>query len=486
MQSPSTNGENVFAKLRNDVLGIDSVVPILDGTQRRYTFLDNGASTPTFKSVMKAIEDFMPWYSGVHRGTGYKSQVATELFDRARDIIGEFVGADLNDNVVVFGKNTTEAVNKMSNRFPFEKDDVIITTQMEHHSNDLPWRKHKNVIHIGVDDEGYLKIDELKRALDAHKGKVKLVAVSGASNITGICNPIHDIARWCHAVGAKIFVDAAQLAPHRKINILSNDEKEHIDFLAFSAHKMYSPFGIGVLIAPKEIFENGDPDFVGGGTVKAVSLDSVYWDDAPFKEEAGTPNVVGVIALAKAVSILDEVGMEEIAHHEYELLRYAFRRLANIPKLTIYGPTTNLMGKVGVIAFNVEGMNNALVAAILSAEGAIGIRNGCFCAHPYVKRLLKISPEDDIRLTQEMVNGNKANMPGMARASLGCYNNEQDVDMFVEMLEKIVRKEYKGEYIMEPRTGAYTATDFNIDVENCFSFEHSFSEHREESFSEAS
>jgi len=205
MQSPSTNGENVFAKLRNDVLGIDSVVPILDGTQRRYTFLDNGASTPTFKSVMKAIEDFMPWYSGVHRGTGYKSQVATELFDRARDIIGEFVGADLNDNVVIFGKNTTEAVNKMSNRFPFEKDDVIITTQMEHHSNDLPWRKHKNVIHIGVDDEGYLKIDELKRALDAHKGKVKLVAVSGASNITGICNPIHDIARWVHSVGAKIF-----------------------------------------------------------------------------------------------------------------------------------------------------------------------------------------------------------------------------------------------------------------------------------------
>jgi len=486
MNSYSSNGENNFASLRNEVVGIDTMIPVLDGTMKRYVFLDNGASTPTFKSVLQAIEDFMPWYSGVHRGTGYKSQVATELFDKAREIIGEFVGADVSDNVVIFGKNTTEAVNKMSNRFPFAPDDVIITTQMEHHSNDLPWRKHENVIHIGVDDEGYLKIDELKRALDAHKGKVKLVCVSGASNITGICNPIHDIARWSHSVGAKIFVDAAQLAPHRTINILPNDMPEHIDFLAFSAHKVYSPFGIGVLIAPKEIFEQGDPDVVGGGTVLAVSLDEVYWDDAPHKEEAGTPNVVGVIALAKSLSVLEEIGMDNIAHHEYELLKYAYKKLFNIPKLVFYGPTKNLMSRVGVITFNVEGMSHSLVAAILGTEGGIGVRNGCFCAQPYVKRLLHVTPEQEEQLLRDMSAGNKSTMPGMVRASLGCYSNEEDVDAFVETLNRIVRKEYAGEYELNQRTGAYTAKGYRIDVEQCFSFGGNFSSAREHSYSEAS
>jgi selenocysteine lyase/cysteine desulfurase len=465
----SSNGQHSLASLRDELIGINSLVPTLDGTLRRYIFLDNAASTPTFHSVLKCIEDFLPWYSGVHRGTGFKSQLATDIFDRARKFIAEFVGADEEDNVVIFGKNTTEAVNKISNRFPFQHDDIILTTEMEHHSNDLPWRKHKNIIHIGVDDDGNLRLDELKKNLDRYKGKIKLVAVCGASNITGICNPLHDIARWSHSAGAKIFVDAAQLAPHRKINILPNNDDEHIDFLAFSAHKVYSPFGIGVLVAPKEIFEQGKPDVVGGGTVKAVSLNEVFWDDAPNKEEAGTPNVVGVVALAKSLAILADVGMDTIAQHEWELLEYAFRKIQHVPKIILYGPTKNLRNKVGVITFNIEGMHNALVAAILGTEGAIGVRNGCFCAHPYVKRMLKISPEDDARWMKEMVNGNKANMPGMARASLGCYNNENDIDIFVEMLYRIVRKEYKGEYVQNETTGAYSAKGFSPDFEKYFS-----------------
>ncbi|MBS4028569.1 MAG: aminotransferase class V-fold PLP-dependent enzyme, partial [Ignavibacteriales bacterium] len=298
--------------------------------------------------------------------------------------------------------------------------------------------------------------------------------------------PIHDIARWSHSVGAKIFVDAAQLAPHRTINILPNDMPEHIDFLAFSAHKVYSPFGIGVLIAPKEIFEQGDPDVVGGGTVLAVSLDEVYWDDAPHKEEAGTPNVVGVIALAKSLSVLEEIGMDNIAHHEYELLKYAYKKLFNIPKLVFYGPTKNLMSRVGVITFNVEGMSHSLVAAILGTEGGIGVRNGCFCAQPYVKRLLHVTPEQEEQLLRDMSAGNKSTMPGMVRASLGCYSNEEDVDAFVETLNRIVRKEYAGEYELNQRTGAYTAKGYRIDVEQCFSFGGNFSSAREHSYSEAS
>jgi selenocysteine lyase/cysteine desulfurase len=471
MNTFSTTAQITLASLREEIIGIDTFVPTLDGTEKRYVFLDNAASTPTFRSVFRAMEEFMPWYSGVHRGTGYKSQVATELYDKARMIIGNFVGADMDENVVIFGKNTTEAANKLSNRLPLSGDDVIITTAMEHHSNDLPWRKHKKIIHISVDDDGFLRLDEFKKALSDYAGKVKLVAVSGASNITGICNPIHDIARWTHAAGAKIFVDAAQLAPHRTINILPNDEPEHIDFIAFSAHKLYAPFGIGVLIGDKEIFSQGIPDIVGGGTVKAVSLDEVHWDDAPHKEEAGSPNVPGVIALAKAITMLEEIGMETIADHELELLEYTFRKIQNVPKIILYGPTKNLRNKVGTIPFNIAGMHNALVAAILSAEGAIGVRNGCFCAHPYVKRMLKITPEEDKRFTEEMIHGNKSNMPGMVRASLGCYSTEEDIDLFIDMLYRIVRKEFVGEYIEDTCAGSFSAQGFSIDTDHCFSFE---------------
>ncbi len=456
--------------LRQNIVGIDTQVPTLDGGFKQYIFLDNAASTPTFQQVLSCINDFMPWYSGVHRGVGLKSKIATDIFDLSRKIIADFVGADLEENVVVFGKNTTEVINKLSNRLGINENDIVITTSMEHHSNDLPWRQHKNLIHIETDEDGFLKIDHLKKTLEEYKGKIKLVAISGASNITGIINPIHDIARWCHNVGGKIFVDAAQLAPHRKINILPNDDSEHIDFIAFSAHKLYAPFGTGILIAPKTIFENGAPDIVGGGTVKSVSLDEVHWANVPEKEEAGSPNVVGAIACAKAISILENFGMENIAKHELDLLEYAYKKIQNIPKITLYGPTSNLRNKVGVITFNVDGMFHSHVAAILSYEGGIGVRNGCFCAQPYVKNLLNISKEEEKILTDEIISGNKSKIPGMVRASFGCYNNYEDIDIFVEMLTKIVRKEFNGEYIQEKETGNFilSSEQKNFETQNFF------------------
>ncbi len=472
--------------LREEIIGIDTKVPLLDGKMQRYVFLDNAASTPTFKSVLKCIEDFLPWYSGVHRGTGFKSLIATDLYDHAHDIIGDFVKAGQDSNVVILVKNSTEAINKLSNRLNLSRDDVIISTMMEHHSNDLPWRKHCKVIHINVEDNGYLRLDELKSAIKSFKGELKLVAVTGASNITGICNPIREIAKWAHEAGAKIFVDAAQLAPHRAIDVLPNDDPSHIDFIAFSAHKMYAPFGTGVLIGPKEVFEKGDPDVVGGGVVTAVSLDEVHWSEPPEKEEAGSPNVVGAIALAKAITILEGVGMDKIAEHETALLEYTYERLKRIPKVILFGPTDNLKNKVGVITFNIEGMHNALVAAIFGTEGGIGLRNGCFCAHPYVKRLLKMNPEDDKKLTAEMVAGNKSNIPGLVRASLGCYNNEEDIDRFLEILQMITAGKYRGDYVLNPRTGTFTAEGYKPDFEKCFSFGESKRERVERFRSEAS
>ncbi|HMK37833.1 MAG TPA: aminotransferase class V-fold PLP-dependent enzyme [Bacteroidota bacterium] len=449
--------------LRREIVGIDTLVPLLDGSERPYVFLDNAASTPALRGVMRAVEEFLPWYSGVHRGTGFKSVLATGVFDAAHDAVGRFVGADLARNTVVFTKNTTECINRLSNRFCFRKGDVVITTIMEHHSNDLPWRKNARVIHTGITADGHPDLGAMKAAIAREKGNVRLVAVSGASNITGLCAPVHDIAAWAHEAGARIFVDGAQLAPHRAIDILADDDPRHIDFLAVSAHKMYAPFGTGALIGAREFFDAGDPDLVGGGVVDIVTLDRAVWNRPPHKEEAGSPNVIGGVALAAAVRLLGAVGMDAIAAHEQELLAYAYARLKKIRKIVLYGPTDRLEEKVGVIAFNIEGMHHSLVAAILGTEGGIGVRDGCFCAHPYVKELLHVGAQEDRVFTEEVLAGNKSNMPGMVRASLGCYNTREDIDALAVMLERVVRGEYRGTYDQDPATGAFHARGYDVD-----------------------
>ena len=449
-----------FARLRAQVVGIDTKIPLLDGTLRPYVFLDNAASTPTFQAVLDRMQEFLPWYSGVHRGMGYKAVVATEVYDQTRRIAGEFVGADLSKNVVLFGKNTTESINKLASHFAFHPSDLVITTAMEHHSNDLPWRKHCPVLHIGTLPDGSLDLDALRDEIRRSAGTVRLVAVTGASNVTGICNPIHEIARWAHEAGAKIFVDAAQLVAHRPVDMLPDNDPGHIDFLAYSSHKLYAPFGIGVLIGPNEFFVAGDPDDVGGGTVAYVGLDSVEWGSLPQKEEAGSPNVVGSVALAEAIGVLRSVGLEAIADHEQRLLRYAIGKMRTLGGTRIYGPTEDISKKVGVLPFTVDGMDHALVATILSTEGGIGVRNGNFCAQPYMRKLLDVTPEEERK--KRAARCDNPTLPGMVRASFGCYNNEEDIDRFVETLTKVVRKEYAGSYSLHPITGMYVAKGYDV------------------------
>jgi cysteine desulfurase/selenocysteine lyase len=454
--------------LRDEIIGVDTPVPLLDGSERPYVHLDNAASTPAFKSVLNAIGEFLPWYSGVHRGTGFKSLLATNVFDASHDIVARFVGADPTRNTVVFTKNTTECINKLAFRMRFSTDDVVVATLLEHHSNDLPWRRHARVMHVGMTSDGHPDLRGLQEVLSRERGKVKIVAVTGASNITGLCPPIHDIARWAHAAGAKIFVDAAQLAPHRPILMGEHDDEGHIDFLAFSAHKMYAPFGTGVLIGPRSFFEDGDPDLVGGGVVDVVTLNSAVWNAPPAKEEAGSPNVVGSVALAAAILTLERVGMRIIEEHERDLLNYGYGKLKTVPGIQLYGPTEKLEEKVGVMAFNICNLHHALVAAILGVEAGIGVRDGCFCAHPYVKELLNVTPEDDRILAAEVVNGDKSRMPGMVRASIGCYNTREDIDVLAEALHRIARGEYRGRYRQDRSTGAFQAEGFRPDFAKYF------------------
>lgn len=480
-----TTGRLRLEDLRSEIVGINTMVPLLDGREQRYVFLDNAASTPTFKRVMKRIAEFMPWYSGVHRGTGFKSQIATRLYDSAHDVCGRFVGADLETNLVVFLKNTTECVNKLAHRFSFAGDDVVICTSIEHHSNDLPWRKVAKVVHVGSIEGGYLDMDAMKEMLQRYKGRVKLVAVNGASNITGICSPVHDIAEMAHAAGAKIFIDAAQMVAHRSVDMLPDNDPRHIDFLAYSAHKMYAPFGTGVLIGPMEFFGRGEPDTVGGGVASIVTLDHVEWNAAPHRDEAGSPNVVGGIALAQAAVILKCVGMDVIAAHETHLLQYAFNRMKKIDGIHFYGPTEDLTNKVAVIAFNMEGMHPGLVGAILGAEAGIGVRSGYFCAQPYVKNLLNVGAENAKDTGCGVVATEFTIFPGMLRASFGCYTNESDIDALVEMVEKISRKDYRGEYVQDSNTGAFHPQGFEIDYDKYISPFEADLANNQQSFSES-
>ena len=446
--------------LRARIVGHDRLVPLLDGTEAPYLNLDNAASTPALRDVMDAVERFLPWYSSVHRGTGFKSRLSTEAYDRAHRVVGAFLGADLDRHAVVFGKNTTEAVNKLSYRLNLAPERVVISTQLEHHSNDLPWRRCAHVVHVRALPDGRLDEADFDRQLARHGAQVALVTVAGASNVSGFVQPIHRLARKAHAAGARILVDAAQLAPHRPVDMLADDHPEHLDFVVVSAHKMYAPFGTGALIGPKSLFLETPPEYRGGGTVDAVTLDDVIWAGMPDREEAGSPNVVGAVAMAAAAHALMEIGMDAVAEHENELVVRALERLARVPGLTIYGETdpARSRDKVGAIPFNVSGAPHALVGAILGYEGGIGVRHGCFCAHPYVVHLLRLSDADAAAWRAQVARGDHSNMPGMVRASFGCYNTIEDVDRLAEMLERIARGEYRGRY-HQLTSGEYVPDD---------------------------
>ena len=438
------------------IVGLELELPLLDGRLARYINLDNAATTPPLREVVDAVLRFLPYYSSAHRGAGAKSRVSTAAYDEAHDTIARFVGASTATNTVVFGKNTTEAINKLSYRYPLSKGAIVLSTVMEHHSNDLPWRRRARVVRAAVTSDGRLDENDLDRLLHTYRGRVALVAVSGASNVTGFVQPIHRLARKAHAAGARILVDAAQLAAHRRIDVRPDDDPEHLDFVVLSAHKMYAPFGTGALVGAKEVFQ-GAPEYRGGGTVDVVTPDEVQWAGLPDREEAGTPNVVGAIAMAAAARVLMISGLEAIERHEASLVSYALERLRSVPRIRIYGETnpSGLGDRVGVIPFNLDDVPHALVAAILGYEGGIGVRNGCFCAQPYVAHLLGVSGRETARFAQKSLEGDRSQRPGMVRVSLAAYNRSEDLDALVHTLVRISEGRYHGAYRQVPESGDY-------------------------------
>lgn len=452
--------------VRDRIVGIDRRVPVLDGSLRRYVNLDNAASTPVLRDVLNTVNGFMEWYSSVHRGTGFKSRVATQAYDDAREIVAEFVGADLRDHVVIFGKNTTEAVNKLSYRLPLEPNDVVLVSLLDHHSNDLPWRARARVEHIGADALGRLDEADFDRLLAKHAGRVRLVAVTGGANVTGCMPDIHRLAEKAHVAGAQILVDCAQLAPHRRVEMRELDDPAHLDYVTLSAHKMYAPFGTGALIGRRDTFAQGEPEYRGGGTIKFVGVDSVAWAGTPDIDEAGSPNVVGAVALAAAIKALQRIGMDAIARHETDLTAYALKRMAEIGSIRIYGDPDprRTAGRLGVIPFNVGKLSHFLVAAILGTEHGIGVRNGCFCAHPYLTHLLGMTKEDALQVGERIAMDDLSEMPGMVRVSFGMYNTMEEVDILIDALDQIERGDYRGRYVQDPTSGEYHAQGWSPDL----------------------
>lgn len=457
---------------RHLFVGLEVEIPLLDGTRRTYTNLDNAASTPAFSAVQSAVNEFLVYYSSVHRGTGFKSQLSTHIYEQARQITLRFLGARSDQHTCIFVKNTTEAINKLARRFPFTAErNVVITSGMEHHSNDLPWRAAAHTVHVALTQEGRLDENDFDEKLATYGPRLALVAITGASNVTGYLNPIHRLAEKTHAAGAQIAVDCAQLAPHRKVDMRDLDDPAHLDFVTISAHKLYAPFGGGALVGRREIFEQGDPDTVGGGTVEIVTLDNVVWAGPPDREEAGSPNTVGAVALAASLRQLESVGMNAVADHEASLTAYALQQLSDIPGIHIFGDNRPERAgeRLGVIPLLLEGISHFKVSAILGHEFGIGVRSGCFCAHPYILHLLKLTPQESNAVRERMLSGDRSEMPGMIRASFGLYNTKEDVDVLVKALRRVALGQYSGRYIQDTASGEYIPEGWEPHYDSYFS-----------------
>ena len=419
------------------LVGEDVEVPLVTGGVRRYVNLDFAASAPTLSTVADGVAELLPWYSSVHRGAGFKSRVSTELYERAREAVRSFVGASADD-AVVFTRNTTDSINLLASALPDGAE--VIAFAVEHHANLLPWRhgaRGGTVRYLPVPADPASLLEHLEEALCEARGGSRmgpiLVAATGASNVTGEIWPIAAIARLAHGHGASLLVDAAQLAPHVPIDMA----RDGVDFLALSGHKLYAPYGAGALVGRPDWLAAAEPFLLGGGAVKFVTLDDVLWAGLPDRQEAGSPNVVGAYALGLACETLAAIGMDLLAGEELAFHARARLRLAAVPGLELYRTWGFDLPHIGLVTFNLTGRNHAELAAILSAEFGIGVRHGCFCAHPLLLHLLRIDERAAGGIRDEIRRGGHPSMPGAVRMSFGLATTEADIDLAADALTEI-------------------------------------------------
>jgi len=405
-------------KVLLNVPKIKADFPILGRTvhDKRLVYLDSAATSQKPKQVIDATSDFYSRYNAnVHRAIYELGEEATREYEGAREKVAAFIHAK-SPNEVVFTKSTTESINLIAYGFgikgKIQKGDEIVGSVMEHHSNHVPWhfvKDHKGAVlkYVDVNDDGTLKMEQYDDLLSK---RTKIVTITLCSNVLGTINPVKEIAKRAHEVGAVCVVDAAQAAPHMPIDVQDLD----VDFLAFSGHKMLGPTGIGVLFGKAEMLEATEPLLGGGEMIREVHLGRATWNDVPYKFEGGTPNIAGAIGLGAAVDYLTNLGMDSVRAHEMEATEYALGQFRHLDGVRTYGPS-DVKKKAGVIAFTIENAHPHDIASILDVEG-ICIRSGHHCAQPLMERF---------------------ELPATARASFYIYNDFDDADALIAGIKRV-------------------------------------------------
>ena len=380
-------------------------------------YLDNAATTQKPLCVLDAMRnEYLNVNANVHRGVHYLSQQATDLHEEARETVRRFINAAKTEEIV-FTRGTTEAINLVASSFcesQMQAGDEVLVTEMEHHSNIVPWQlqamKRGIVVrHLPITDDGLLQLSALDTLLSA---RTKLVCVAHVSNVLGTVNPVEQIIKTAHAQGIPVLVDGAQSAPHFAVDVQAMD----CDFFAFSGHKMYGPTGIGVLYGKEEWLEKLPPYQGGGEMIDKVTWEKTTFERLPFKFEAGTPDFVATHGLATAIGYIDSIGFEAIRQHEQELTRYCMEQLMTIDGMKIYGPS-QVTAKDAVVSFNVGAIHHLDMGTLLDRLG-IAVRTGHHCAQPLMDRL---------------------GISGTVRASFALYNTKEEIDTLVAGIRRVAQ-----------------------------------------------
>jgi len=483
-ETMSTKGQELLDKIKDDFIGLDTEYTLADGTTSKRIYLDTTASSLMMGVANRASNQFLKHYANTHSLLHFSAKISTKTYSWIHRRILEFVNADPDEFTCFFtGSGVTAGMNRMAKtlkRLRPERDMVLVSI-MEHHSNDLPHRKHGGkVIHVPVNTQksnlGSMNLEIFEKYLEQFKDRINYVSITGLSNVTGIINPINQIAKLAHKYGAYVVVDAAQMAAHVPIYMSNaNDPSSEIDVLLFSGHKTYAPGSPGVIIARKSFLSAIEPEEVGGGMVDKVFPDNYFVSKVfPDREEAGTPNILGAITLGSAIHVLDSIGMENILEEDLQLTQYTMNEMSAYKDIYIYGDTNvKDCPRAGTISFNILDMDHGLVAAILNDYFNIAVRNECFCAHPYVEKMLHMTHKEEISNLECQDNRLAWTVEpwmGMVRASFGIYNSKNDVDKLISALSKIIdNKEFYSTQYAINENGDYDHIKFKFSSKDFFS-----------------
>jgi selenocysteine lyase/cysteine desulfurase len=428
------------------VLGRDVTVPLVTGGEVTYAALDYAASAPALQRVWDDVAAYAPYYGSVHRGAGYLSQLSTDLFENARRTVTEFLDCRPDDQLV-FTRSTTDSLNLLAAALPAGCQVFVFET--EHHAALLPWR-NAHVTCLDAPSTPRQAVATLERALaDRDPHGPALVCVTGASNVTGELWPVRELAAAAHAHGARIVLDAAQLAPHHPVSVRELD----VDWVAFSGHKLYAPFGSGVLAGRADWLRDAEPYLAGGGASRNVTRREdggvdVEWHESAARHEAGSPNVIGAYSIAAACKALTEAGFDTLVAREQHLIEKVRAGLAEVEQVKVLSLFGDDAPRVGVISFVVDGWNSSHFAAALSAEYGIGVRDGLFCAHPLVRTLLGGDPRTQGECgAPEAAPGEKS--LNAIRVSFGAGTPDEHVERFVNAVKELVADGAKWQYRTE-------------------------------------